>query len=58
MYRKEEKMTNDERRRAEYRSIMASLVGIKPKKEKKEEPKAEPKEEPKAEEPKKEKKSK
>ena len=51
-------MTNDERRKAEYRSIMASLVGIKPKKEKKEEPKAEPKEEPKAEEPKKAKKAK
>lgn len=47
-------MTNDERRKAEYRSIMASLVGIKPKKEKKEEPKAEPQ----TEEPKKEKKSK
>lgn len=47
-------MTNDERKVAEFKSIMASLVGIRPKKEKKAEPKAEKK----PEEPKKEKNSK
>ena len=51
-------MTNDERRKAEFDSIMASLVGIKPKSEKKEEKKEEPKEEVKAEQPKKAKKTK
>ena len=51
-------MTNEERTKAEFRSIMGALVGIRPKKEQKVEPKAEAKPEEPKEAPKKAPKSK